>query len=335
MNLDSDNFIAETLAKDVGAYGAGLGTTTAGVQRTRALLVARGILDDEDALVDGSGLSRGNHLSAKSLVRLIAAGRRRPDLGQAPDLIARPGRRGHPDPPLHSGVATKRVRAKTGYLDGVSAIAGRVISMRGRHYGFALMMNSPDITGARATQDNVVTLLAAGAEDVGPPPPPLAGTSALPSRIARNAASSRIGTPADSAFCELGAGVNAGDQERGGLAHRAGHLAPRRHDGALGVVPGERLQAAGDDHGVPRQRPLGRAAGASDTTVSPAARRRSSSSRLAPEDEELPDRLGHDGADALGLRSASASASSRLSSDGRTAATASAVTPPTWRMPRP
>ena len=73
MNLDSDNFIAETLAKDVGAYGAGLGTTTAGVQRTRALLVARGILDGKDALVYGSGLSRGNHVSAKSMVRLIAA----------------------------------------------------------------------------------------------------------------------------------------------------------------------------------------------------------------------------------------------------------------------
>ena len=60
MNLDSDNFIAETLAKGVGAAGAGRGTTTAGVQRTRALLAARGILGPRDALVDGSGLSRGN-----------------------------------------------------------------------------------------------------------------------------------------------------------------------------------------------------------------------------------------------------------------------------------
>ena len=58
------------------------------------------------------------------------------------------------------------MRAKTGYLDGVSAMAGRVISIRGQHYGFALIMNSPDILGARATQDRVVTLLAAGAEDV-------------------------------------------------------------------------------------------------------------------------------------------------------------------------
>ena len=44
MNLDSDNFIAETLAKDVGAAGAGRGTTTAGVQRTRRPPGAPGIL---------------------------------------------------------------------------------------------------------------------------------------------------------------------------------------------------------------------------------------------------------------------------------------------------
>ncbi len=73
MNLDSDNFIAETLAKDVGAYGAGRGTTRAGTARTRTLLAARGILAPGDVLADGSGLSRANRLSAGSLVRLVDA----------------------------------------------------------------------------------------------------------------------------------------------------------------------------------------------------------------------------------------------------------------------
>ena len=44
MNLDSDNFIAETLAKDVGAYAAGRGTTRAGVAHTAVLLRSRGII---------------------------------------------------------------------------------------------------------------------------------------------------------------------------------------------------------------------------------------------------------------------------------------------------
>ena len=165
MNLDSDNFIAETLAKGVGAAGAGRGTTTAGVQRTRALLAGRGIMGSRDALVDGSGLSRGNHLAASSLVRLIAQADADPTWGRPLLLSLAQGGEGTLIRRFTSGVATRRVRAKTGYLDGVSAMAGRVISKRGVHYGFALLMNSTDITGARATQDNVVTLLAAGAED--------------------------------------------------------------------------------------------------------------------------------------------------------------------------
>ena len=64
-----------------------------------------------------------------------------------------------------SGPATTRVRAKTGYLNGVSAMAGRVVSRGGERYAFALIMNSSDILGARTVQDRVVTLLAAGSED--------------------------------------------------------------------------------------------------------------------------------------------------------------------------
>ena len=166
MNLDSDNFIAETLAKDVGAYGAGRGTTTAGVQRTRALLVGKGVLDARDRLVDGSGLSRANRLSAHSLVSLIAAADADPTWGRALISSLAQGGEGTLIRRFRSGPATKRVRAKTGYLAGVSAMAGRVVSRRGQRYAFALLMNSPDILGARATQDKVVNLLAAGAEDV-------------------------------------------------------------------------------------------------------------------------------------------------------------------------
>ena len=165
MNLDSDNFIAETLAKDVGAYGAGRGTTRAGVGHTAALLRSRRILAAGDRLVDGSGLSRSNRLSASSLVRLIAAADADSTWG-APLIgsLARGGE-GTLIRRFTSGPATKRVRAKTGYLDGVSAIAGRVVSRRGQRYAFALLMNSNDITSARATQDRVITLLASGSED--------------------------------------------------------------------------------------------------------------------------------------------------------------------------
>ncbi len=165
MNLESDNFIAETLAKDIGAYGTGRGSTRAGTARTHELLSGRGVLGPTDRLVDGSGLSRSNRLAATSLVKLIADADRDPTWGTALISSLAQGGQGTLVRRFVSGPATKRVRAKTGYLNGVSAIAGRVVSRGGRRYAFALLMNTTDITGARATQDRVVTLLAAGSED--------------------------------------------------------------------------------------------------------------------------------------------------------------------------
>lgn len=165
MNLESDNFIAETLVKDVGAYGTGHGTTAAGVARTRDLLADRGVLGTSDRLVDGSGLSRDNRVAASSLVRLIADADDDPIWGRALISSLAQGGQGTLIRRFLTGPATKRVRAKTGYLNGVSAMAGRVISRRGEHYAFALIMNSSDILGARTTQDRVVTLLASGSED--------------------------------------------------------------------------------------------------------------------------------------------------------------------------
>lgn len=166
MNLASDNFIAETLAKGVGAYGGGRGATRAGMARIRSLLEQRDIAGPADRLVDGSGLSRENRVTAATMVRLVAAADADPDWGAALLGSLARGGEGTLVRRFTSGPATRRVRAKTGYLDGVSSLAGRVISRRGQRYAFAMLMNTADIGGARATQDRVVNLLASGAEDV-------------------------------------------------------------------------------------------------------------------------------------------------------------------------
>ena len=119
-----------------------------------------------DRLVDGSGLSRENRVSAATMVRLVAAADADPEWGAALLGSLARGGEGTLIRRFTSGPATRRVRAKTGYLDGVSSLAGRVVSRRGQRYAFAMIMNTADIGGARATQDRVVTLLASGAEDV-------------------------------------------------------------------------------------------------------------------------------------------------------------------------
>lgn len=167
MNLDSDNFIAEMLTKGVGADDGAAGSTSAGTARTRDLLSARGLLGPGDRLVDGSGLSRANRLSARSLVAILAAADADPGWGAA--LIASLARGGEGTliRRFTTGVATKRVRAKTGYLDEVSSMAGRVMSRRGQRYAFAVVANTSDIAAARAIQERVVVMLASGVADGG------------------------------------------------------------------------------------------------------------------------------------------------------------------------
>ena len=164
MNPSSDNYTAEMLLKGVGAYGRELGTSSAGAQHTAGLLRQMGVLGPRDRVVDGSGLSRANRLSAATLTRLLAAAEANPGWGRP--LIESLPRGGEGTLRRRfRGAARHRVRAKTGSLNGVTTLAGRVVSRRGQRYAFALLFETTDFTGAREVQDRVVKLLAAGRED--------------------------------------------------------------------------------------------------------------------------------------------------------------------------
>lgn len=174
----SDNFVAEMLTKNVGAATANSGTTAAGTRATTNLLGR--YLSPTDRLVDGSGLDRGNRLAATSLVKLLAAANSDPTWGRALIQSLPRGNEGT----LRSRFPSlgSRVRAKTGYISGTSGLTGIVTSKNGQRYAFALLMNDSSISGARATQDRIVRMLAAGTADVpgyapppvkaDPPPPP-------------------------------------------------------------------------------------------------------------------------------------------------------------------
>ncbi|MCU0306603.1 MAG: D-alanyl-D-alanine carboxypeptidase/D-alanyl-D-alanine-endopeptidase [Thermoleophilia bacterium] len=172
MNPASDNFLAEMLRKDVGAYAGGAGTTEAGSAHTASVLRERGIMGRNDRLVDGSGLSRANSLSAATLVRLLAAAVQDPVWGEPLIRSMARGGEGTLRRRFLAPDVSRRVRGKTGYIDGVSSLAGVVTSRSGTRYAFAFLMNDPDIGGAQATQNAVVELLARGAGDRANPIPP-------------------------------------------------------------------------------------------------------------------------------------------------------------------
>jgi len=165
MNIHSDNFTAEILTKDVGAYGAGKGTTRIGTARAENLLRERGILQAADKFVDGSGLSHSNRVSAATLVGVLRTAQAEPDWGDVLVQSMPQGGEGTLIRRLMGPKVRKRIHAKTGYINGVASLAGTVVSTSGTPYVFAFLMNTPDIGGAQRTMDTAVTLLATGHAD--------------------------------------------------------------------------------------------------------------------------------------------------------------------------
>ncbi len=173
MNTHSDNFTAEMLTKDVGAYGTGNGSTRGGTARAETLLREQGVLTPSDDFVDGSGLSHANRLSASTLVGVLEAALADPAWGPVLIRSLPSGGEGTLITRLRGPGVRKRVHAKTGYINGVASLAGTVTSRSGVRYAFAFLMNTPDITGAQKAMDQAVTLLATGrADEVGVPGPP-------------------------------------------------------------------------------------------------------------------------------------------------------------------
>jgi D-alanyl-D-alanine carboxypeptidase/D-alanyl-D-alanine-endopeptidase (penicillin-binding protein 4) len=162
MDRHSDNFTAEMVAKAIGAYAGGSGTTARGMHVAGE--VAAPMLGVDAPLVhlaDGSGLSHANRSTAGALALLLAAGAVDPAIAKplagALSVAGANGTLAHRLPALRG-----RVLGKSGTLDGVSALAGYVTGISGRRFAFAVLINVPGLNdwNAHATQDAIVTLLA-------------------------------------------------------------------------------------------------------------------------------------------------------------------------------
>jgi D-alanyl-D-alanine carboxypeptidase/D-alanyl-D-alanine-endopeptidase (penicillin-binding protein 4) len=162
MDRHSDNFTAEMVAKAIGAYAGGSGTTARGM-RVAGEVAAPMVGEDAPLvhLADGSGLSHANRTTAGALARLLAAGAANPAIAKplagALSVAGANGTLAHRLPKLRG-----RVLGKSGTLDNVSALAGYVTALSGRRFAFAVIMNAPALSSwdAHATQDAIVTLLA-------------------------------------------------------------------------------------------------------------------------------------------------------------------------------
>jgi D-alanyl-D-alanine carboxypeptidase/D-alanyl-D-alanine-endopeptidase (penicillin-binding protein 4) len=155
-NKPSDNFFAEILLKDLAYQAGGVGSTAAGA-RIAAAHARR--LGARATVVDGSGLSRGNRASPRSIVRLLTAMYGSDDYDVFVDSLPIAGRDGTLFDRMRRGAARDRCRGKTGTLSNVSALSGYCEARSGDNYAYSILMNGVYPVGARKLQDLMLQTL--------------------------------------------------------------------------------------------------------------------------------------------------------------------------------
>ena len=157
MNRDSDNFLAEMLLKQLGAAEGVPGSTERGAAIVLEEMRAARIPTAGVRIVDGSGLSRLDRVTATALVGVIRAGLDDPRIRSAfVGSLAVAGRSGTLDDRLT--VLTGAVVGKTGTTSLACTLSGLV---RGS-IAFAVLQNGNPVAywPARAAQDRFVLALA-------------------------------------------------------------------------------------------------------------------------------------------------------------------------------
>jgi D-alanyl-D-alanine carboxypeptidase/D-alanyl-D-alanine-endopeptidase (penicillin-binding protein 4) len=160
MDRESDNFTAELLLKQLGAVELERGTSAAGASVVMRTLAEAGVPTAGVRIVDGSGLSRLDRLTAESLGGLLKVAWADPIVRPAL-LAALPvaGVNGTLEGRLRRPPARGRVLAKTGTTRDASALSGYV---RNR-FAFAVLQNGHPLSywWARVAQDRFAQVLAA------------------------------------------------------------------------------------------------------------------------------------------------------------------------------
>jgi D-alanyl-D-alanine carboxypeptidase/D-alanyl-D-alanine-endopeptidase (penicillin-binding protein 4) len=144
LNKFSNNFMAEQLSMAMGAQALHPpGTREKGLKVMEEFLLSCGAKPGTYRFIEASGLSRNNRLSASSLVRVLL--RSANSFTYGPEFKASLGIAGV-DGTLHDRFTDpsfkRRIRAKTGSLRGVTALAGYGVSPDGREFAFACLVNS-------------------------------------------------------------------------------------------------------------------------------------------------------------------------------------------------
>jgi D-alanyl-D-alanine carboxypeptidase/D-alanyl-D-alanine-endopeptidase (penicillin-binding protein 4) len=158
-NKHSQNFYAETLSKVLGAARCGEGSWSAGTRAIEEFVASIGVLPGSVHLVDGSGMSRSNQASPRAITTLLRHMFFHPAATEFAQSLPYSGedmkswKRRMAAPPYRGNVF-----AKTGTLNGVSALSGYAKAVSGKSYAFSIVIERSRID-AHAAEDRIVMAL--------------------------------------------------------------------------------------------------------------------------------------------------------------------------------
>jgi D-alanyl-D-alanine carboxypeptidase/D-alanyl-D-alanine-endopeptidase (penicillin-binding protein 4) len=159
MDRVSDNFTAELVLKQLGTLGGEQGTTARGAAYAAQTLAGAGVPLAGVRIVDGSGLSLLDRVTARELADILEAAWADPDIG--PFFFAAlpvAGINGTLSGRMRRAPARGNVVAKTGTTSWASALSGYVK----QRYVFSVLQNGNPVSTfwARRAQDRFATVLA-------------------------------------------------------------------------------------------------------------------------------------------------------------------------------
>ncbi len=162
LNKPSDNLIAETLLKTIGAVVKGNGSTSAGIEVETEFFKKIGLDASEMSITDGSGLSRFNYISASNLVALLSYMHSTEQSNIFIDSLPVAGVNGSLSARMKKTSAQGNVKAKTGYIGRVSSLSGYVNTKSNEKLAFSIIMNHHSCKKSDVTklQDKICVLLA-------------------------------------------------------------------------------------------------------------------------------------------------------------------------------
>ena len=130
------------MLKTIGLETYGLGSVENGVMAEQKVFKEMGINTNNMTIVDGSGLSRLNLVTPRQIVALLSYMFRSKNFIPFFNSLPIAGVDGTLGDRMQNSIAARKIRAKTGFLEGVKSLSGYAFTADNEPVAFSLIVNN-------------------------------------------------------------------------------------------------------------------------------------------------------------------------------------------------